>query len=483
MSKDVPPASPDAGKPNKVAERDRVSIKEKIAYGCGGVGNGIAESADTRVMAPVFVVGQGVSPVTMSLIGLFTRAWDAITDALMGWVSDNTRTRWGRRRPYIFVGAFLHALALPLMFFFNPDWNINTVIAWIVIIALVQWTTHTIYNVPYQSLLYESSPDTNERTNVAAWRAYFGMGTQLLLAWVWWATQLPVFNNSLGEVDVLNGARWVMCILAVVVVILGIMPAIFMRERFYLRAQSQQRVGFKDNFKLTLQSKPFLWLLAFIALFSVGFNMKWGLEFYTKLYYVCGGDQELASKLTGLQGTLQVFVSLAGIPIFQWLANRIGKRQALTLIVMIVFGSSLSTFVLYTPAYPYLSILPTLLVSPAITAMWVIVPSLNGDVVDDDELNTGERREGAYSSIFSWAMKMSLSLATALSGFLVEFAGFSSDIRHNLPDSVLFNMRLMLTFGPAVLIALALIVLLRFPLTTERIQATRDQLEARRGVV
>lgn len=468
---------------HEVPEKDRVPIWEKIAYGCGGIGNGIAETADTRVMAPVFVVGQGVAPTTMSLIGLVSRLWDAITDALMGWVSDNTRTRWGRRRPYIFIGAFLHALALPLVFFFSPEWSLNTIVAWILIIGLVQWTTHTIYNVPYQSLLLESSPDSNERTNVAAWRAYFGMAVQLLVAWVWWATQLPVFHNSLGEVDVLNGARWVMTILALLVVVLSIMPAIFMTERFYTRARGQDAVSLKDNFRLTLKNRPFQWLIAFIILFSVGFNMKWGLDFYTKLYYVCQGDQQLASQLTGLQGTLQVFIGLTGIPVFQWLANRIGKKQALLIIVVIVFTSSLSTLLLYTPQMPYLSIIPTLMVAPAITAMWVIVPSMTGDVVDDDELATGERREGAYASIFSWLLKLTLSLATALSGPLVELAGFSPEIRDNLPESVLLNMRLMLAVAPAVLIGLALVVLLRFPLTTERIREIREQLEARRGEV
>jgi GPH family glycoside/pentoside/hexuronide:cation symporter len=307
------------------------------------------------------------------------------------------------------------------------------------------------------------------------------MSTQLLLAWVWWATQLPVFHNSLGEVDVLNGARWVMTILAVFVICLSLLPALFMKERFYHRAKNQKSVTLKDNFKFTFQSKPFLWLIGFIMLFSVGFNMKWGLEFYTKLYYVCGGDQQLASEITGIQGTVQVFVSLAGIPLAQWLGARIGKKQTVTLIVVIVFTSSLSTLVFYTPDHPYLSILPTLLVSPAITAMWVLIPSMNGDVVDADELDTQERREGAYASIFAWSFKMALSLATALSGPLVELAGFDPEIRDDLPEQVLLNMRWMLAVLPAILVGLAFFIILKFPLTTEKIRENRKLLEERRG--
>lgn len=469
-------------KPDTVKEQDKVPLKEKIAYGCGGIADGLQEAAEHKLLQPVFVVEVGISPITMSQCGMLYRIWDGMTDLVMGWISDNTRTRWGRRRPYLFIGAILMAIFMPVLFCFNPQWSTGKITVWMIAISLMLYLTQTIYNVPYQALLYESTPDSNERTNVAAWRSYFGLSVQLIAAWVWWFTQLPWFYNTEGEPDVIYGARWVIGGLAVVVMVLGLMPALFMKERYYHCAEKQAKVSIKDYFKYTFQSRPFLFLILFVFVFNTGFNLHWGLEFYTKLYYVCGGNKELASTIAGWQQTLQVFTSLLGIPLFQWLARFIGKKGSLSVAVMVVFTASLSTYVLYTPLYPYLSMVPILLIAPASTALWVLVPSMMGDVVDEDELRTSERREGAFASIFSWGLKMTRSLASLLSGYIVVWAGFNVAQRHNLSPEILQNMRTVLCFLPSMAALVGFLTLQLYPLTTERLKALRAELEARRGV-
>lgn len=469
-------------KNDQVSERDRVPTKEKAAYGAGGIANGIQETADNGLLNPVFVVTMGISPTVMSLCGLFYRAWDAITDLLMGYISDNTRTRWGRRRPYIFGGAILMAMVMPFIFMFDPGWSLSTIILWMIGFQLILTLTNTIYNIPYQSLLIEITSDSNERTSVAAWRAYFGISTQFMVAWVWWLTQRPIFHRN-DDVDILYGAQWVISGFAILVLILGIMPAIFTRERFYKNAVSQAKVSLKSSIKNTFTNKPFLYLIAFVVLFTIGMNANNGLAFYTQLYYVSGGDQGLASSVKGWEGTLRIFTTLAGIPLFHWISKRKSKRYALTLAVMITFLSSISTLVFYTPNYPYLSIVPVLFLAATISAIWVLIPSMVGDIVDDDELNNGERREGSFASVFSWVLKMAFTLAAALSGPLVELAGFRTAIRHDLPDDVLWNMRMLLVFIPAILIGSSFFFLSRYPITNERIRGTREKLEGRRGSV
>jgi GPH family glycoside/pentoside/hexuronide:cation symporter len=466
-----------------IKPEDKVPMKEKIAYGCGGISVGMQETADNQIMAPVFVVGVGISPAVMSTCGMIYRVWDAFTDAIMGWVSDNTRTRWGRRRPYIFIGAFLMAAVMPVLFLFGRDWSIPVVTAWMIGISLLLYAAQTVYNVPYQALLYESSVDTNERTNVAAWRAYFGLLTQIAVAWTWWLTQRPIFYNDAGEPDVLHGAPYVIGVMSILVLILGIMPAVFMKERYYHRASQQAKVNLKDNFKYSFQSRSFVIILLFALLFSVGTSLHWGLNFYVKLYYVCGGDQKVASTIAGLQSTLQVVASYAGIPAFQWLARRIGKKICLLIIFVIVGLASASTFFLYTPANPYLAILPFLFIGPAITGLWVIIPSMIGDAVDEDELKTQERREGAFASIFGWGTKMARSTASLLSGYIVVWVGFEVAQRHNIPMDVLQNMRVALALLPFSGVVLATIALVFYPLTSKRVQEIREELEARRGKV
>ncbi len=458
-------------------------MKEKIAYGLGNVGAGIQENAEKMVMNPVFVIGIGISPAVMSLLSVVYRLWDAVTDLMMGWISDNFRSRWGRRRPFIFVGAFLMAFVMPVVFFFSESWSISTVTVWLFACTLLLYTCLTVFNVPYQSLLLEMTPNSNERTNVAAVRAYLGMSVQFVMTWMWWATQLPVFHVN-GEPNVLNGTRWIISALAVFVVVLALLPAFFCKERYYETASKQQKLSIWTNLKLTFKNGPFVLLMAIVLVFTVGLNLKWGLDFFTKLFYVCGGDQQLASRIQGIQGTLQIFLSIAGIPIFQWIANHKGKLFALLIIVGLVSMASLSTYFCYTPAYPYLSMLPVFFIGPAVSAIWVIVPSLLADVVDYDELQTGERREGAFSAVFSWNLKVAWSVAGGISGLLVVWAGYQSTIHKEVvPDDVLHAMRLMLTFIPAVLIGATALLVLKFPLDTRRVREVREQLEARRGAI
>jgi len=468
---------------SKVPESERVPMLQKIAYGLGNVGSGIQENAEKMVMNPVFIIGVGLSPALLGMAAVIYRIWDAITDLTMGWFSDNFRSRWGRRRPFIFIGAILMGLVMPVGFFFDQSWSLPAIATWMIVTTMLLYLCLTIFNIPYQCLLLEMSPNTNERTNIGAMRAYLGMLVQFVMTWLWWATQRPIFHID-GQPDVLNGARWIISGLAIAVIFLGLLPAIFCKERFYKTAVTQKKLSIWTNLKLTFKNGPFVLLMAIVGVFTIGLNLKWGLDFFTKLYYVCGGDQGLASQIQGIQGTLQIFLSLAGIPIFQWIANHKGKQTALIIIVSLVTLASLSTWFCYTPAYPYLSMLPVFFIGPAVSAIWVIIPSIVGDIVDYDELKNGERREGAFSAVFSWNLKVAWSIAGGMSGVLVVWAGYQAGAhKESVPYDILVNMRLMLTFIPAILIALTAPLILKFPLNRERVAEVREQLEAIRGKV
>lgn len=464
-----------------IPDSERIPLKEKIAYGAGNVAVGVQEQADKALLNPVFVLQVGIAPSTMSLLGLVYRLWDAVTDAVMGWVSDNTRTRWGRRKPYLVVGAVLMGVWMPMLFMFDASWGVGCVTVWMACCMLVLYLTNTIYNIPYQCLLLEMTPNSVERTNVAVWRAYLGKTVELVMVWMWKIVQLPIFTRGAGTNDIVYGARWVTGGLGILVMVLGLLPALFVRERYYQRAVQQAKHSLWQNFRMTFANRPFVLLVVLVLLYAIGLNMKWGLDFYTKLYYVCGGNRALAATLQGIQGTLTTCAGLAGVPLFQWVARRFGKLRALQVTMYIVFCASVLTWVAYTPAYPYLSLTPGLLLSPAVSGIWVIVPSLTGDIVDYDELRTGERREGAFAAIFSWSFKFALSLSAALSGPLVELAGFRSEWRDAMPMHVVHNMRVLLALTPVFLIGPAIWLSHRFPLTTEVIEEIRGKLEAKRG--
>lgn len=465
---------------NPVPPEDRIPIKEKLAFGSGQVAGALQGNLTENLINPVFVLTMGVSPALLGVLAAFYRIWDAITDLFLGWLSDNTRSRWGRRRPYLVIGAILCGLWLPVIWLFNRHWELNYVIAWMIGCQLVLYLFATIWNIPYQSLLLEMTPNTHERTNITVIRQYISTLVWAGMPWCWWLAQRPWFGSGDGQPDVINGAIWIATGAGVVSILFGIIPALFCKERYYKAIAQTEKVPMWRNLKLTFSNHPFLILALLTLLFTVGNWSKGGLAFYTRVYYVCGGDRELAALITGYEGTLSTILGLLGIPLFQWYSNRYGKRAAITAIMAIVFFASISTLLTYNPHYPYLSMLSGLLLAPTNSAIWVLIPSMTGDIVDYDELRTSERREGAFAAVFSWIFKLAISVSAALSGILVEGAGFNAKLPEQ-PEDVLWRMRLLLVIVPAVFIGGAIWLCTRYSLTTERMAETRAALEARRG--
>lgn len=461
-----------------VKSEDKVPLKEKMAFGAGGVGAGIQEYADNALIGPIFIIGVGISPATMGLCNVLYRAWDAITDAAMGWVTDNTRTRWGRRRPFLLIGAILMAVVMPFIFMFDRDWDMIWVIMWMIFFQLMLTTTQTIYNIPYQCLSIEITADSNERTRVGAWRGYFGQIVMLVAGWTWWLCLLPPFRTD-GEPDPVKGAPWVIGGLAFFACILGILPALFTKERTAKFSKNQESIPVIKSIKMSLKSKPFLILVGFILIGVIGGGLTGGMGWFVRFYYACEGSQDLAAKIGGVESVVRIFFAIAGTIFFQWFSVQTSKRLTLATSGTLIIFSALSSFFLYTPTNPYLSIIPILIIAFAQAGLWMMVLSMLGDVVDDDEIKTHTRREGAFSSVFSWVQKVTYSFTAGISGFLVVWAGYDSANREYLSPEATMNMRLMMVFIPLVMMGIALGLLSLYPLTNRRIHENRKMLDER----
>lgn len=465
------------------SEQDRLPLKQKLAFGVGQLGGQLQSGTDDRLLLPVFVNALHVSPALISTLMMVYRIWDGVTDILMGWVSDGTRSRWGRRRPYLFTGCLLSALFLPTFWLLDPTWDMRTIIIWMIVGQLLLILANTIWNIPYQSMLFELTPSSVERTNIAAVRSYFGKSAGLALAWVWWLTQLPIFAGPDGKPDVVRGAFWVSVGIAVIVLSCGMTTAIFSRERYYHAAIKAPRVSLWSNLRMTLTNRSFLCLAGILLFFVLGTRVTDTLIFYARLYYVASGDSELAARLAGISGTLELIVGIAIVPVVQWSCRRFGKRAMLIFFLSVIGISGASTWFTYNPSYPYLSITTAVVLYPATNAIWLIVASVTGDVVDDEELKSGTRREGSFAAVFSWLFKLYMSVSLALGGVLVVWVGFDPKFGAAQVEGVMTGVRLSLVVTSVIFTGVAVFIASRFPLTTRRIEEIRAELEARRGAL
>lgn len=461
--------------PPKVEPKDQLKAGELSAYGAGIIGYQYPHMSLAQLAMPLFNVGLGLAPAVVGGILMVGRLWDAAINPLMGVISDNTRTRWGRRRPYLFVGAILTGVIYPLVWLAPRGWSETALVTYLLATTLLLYTAFAVYSVPYMALGLELSPDYNDRTRVQVWRTYFNLVPLFSMGWFYWFCQRPVFG------DVIVGARWLGWIVGGVIALTGVLPAIFLRERYYKVAAVARKESLWTSVHSTLQNRPFVILMSVTLLLTLGQSTAESLSFYVLTYHVFGGDTVAVSGFMGLNTMVYVASAFVAIPVARYAVQRLGKTRALGLCLWINVIADAMKWVLASPTHPWLWVLINPFTQFGSLGFWILINSMKADVCDWDELATGHRREGVYGSVSNLLLKGSAAVTYLLGGAVLQMVGFeASRGGAQAPESILW-MRLFFSLGPIVCLVPAIWLLKRYPLSAETMQTTRLELERRRG--
>ena len=471
------------------APQDRIPFFQKLVYGLGAFVNNLLAAA-IGGMVIVLNLGLGMNPALVGLVSAIPRLTDAFTDPLVGFISDNTRSRWGRRRPYIFVGAIAVGIVFAILWQLPPGKSESYYFWYFLVGSLIFYLVYTVFATPWVALGYELTPDYHERTRLMGVQNFIGQLPYLIAPWFLWIMQSePWFGGDMRE-----GAAGLAIGIAVIAVVIGILPAIFLRERFVdvATAESKEHAAgavlgnvtrFLRGFATTLRFKPFLKLCVATFLVFNGFMMIASFQSYVIIYYVFGGDTSAGSEYVGYAGTLQSAMTFLVIIFMTWLGTKIGKRRTFFVAVGVSMLGYALKWVCYNPAVPWLLLIPSPLLAFGLGGLFTIMPSMIADVVDADELNTHERREGMYGSIFWWVVKLGMAAALAAGGFLLNATGFDVELGSNQSERTIMLMRLCDAFIPFVASGIAIWAIASFSITEEKAHEIRMKLEARRGAV
>ncbi len=468
------------------SEGDRVPFLQKAAYGAGGMTENLANALAQQMINPVFNIGLGISPTVLGFVLMIYRLYDAFADPIMANFSDNARTRWGRRRPFIVIGGLLTGLTFPMLWQARGDWGHTTIIAYLVIAGLVFYTAFSIWAMPYYSLGLEMTPDYDERTQVVAHRTFFSKFVGLISGWLMALITLPFFGGAVdGKSDIVAGMRYVGWIIGFIIAAVAILPGLFVRERYYEKGSSKQpKIGLIKSFKETLHCRPFLIIIGVTVIQGLGYGIVGAMGLYLNTYYVFQGDVHAAGVIEGLKSTACFLPGLLSVPLWTWSSRRFGKTATLAGSLFVGMVANAMMYFCYTPTQPYLQILPSLLMCAFGYGIWMLAPSMQADIVDYDELQTGERREGSFSAVFSWSLKLSGTLVAGISGWIIVWSGFDVEkFGNHQPREAMTTMLAWYSFIPLLFCALALVLLKFYPLDRERMHEIRAQLEARRGKI
>lgn len=464
---------------------------ERLVYGMGGFVNNLLAAA-IGGMTIVLNLGLGMNPALVGLLGALPRLTDALTDPVMGYLSDRTRSRWGRRRPYIFVGALASALIFAILWQLPEGKSEAFYFGYFLAGSLFFFMAYTVFATPWVALGYELTPDYHERTRLMGTQNFLGQLAYLISPWFLFFMQYePLFE------DMVEGAAGLAIAIGITVGLVGILPALFLREKF-MGEQSHRRPNLKDqpgrrikwlirdffaDFTTALSFKPFMKLCLATFLVFNGFMLVSSFQFYVIIYYVFGGDQQAGAEYAGWAGTVSAVSTFIAIAVVTWLGTRIGKRRAFFFAIGVsAMGYALKWFC-YNPDYPLLLLLPAPFMAFGLGGLFTLMGSMVADVCDLDELKSYQRREGMFGSIFWWVVKLGMAAALAAGGVLLNATGFDVALQGQQTASTLLLMRIFDVGAPFLTSLAAIGVVYTYDITEQRALEIRDALEQRRGVV
>jgi len=467
-------ASPHATRPE-----DKIPFVQKISWSAGGITDQFMANGIGTLAQLIYNIGLGVPVVWIGWATTIPRIFDAFIDPFIGNSTDNARTRWGRRRPFIFVGAFLCA------FFFAAVWMPPTKLSmmglavFFTLASMLYYFAYAIFIIPQNALGIELTPDYHERTRIQAWKLFMGSIGAIALGWMYPLAQNAFFCGSehTSVPKEIVGMRPLAIIAAFVILGSGLLSALFCKEK--MEVQSQPKIKVAGAIWLTLKNGPFLILTAVIFNLLIGLFIVMPFTNYISIYYVCKGDKAFGGQMGALTNTIYNILGMVAIPVVTWLATRWGKRKTMIVGQLSVIVGSVSSLWLFTPAHPYWQIIPPVAMCPGLTCVWILCSSMLAEVCDVDELKSGLRREGMFGAVFALVFKAGLAAVGVLSAYMLKWSGLVDGALMQ-PPRTLFILRYEFALIPAFFLAISTLLTWCFPITEKSARAVRAQLDARK---
>ena len=435
----------------------KLSFGRKLAFGIGDLGPALVASIQGFFLNAFLLDIAGIRPAAAGIIFLIVKIWDSVNDPLIGRLTDRTNTRWGRRRPWLLFGAIPFGLAWFLQWLV-PDLSPTGLFWYYLIVALLLDTGFTAVNVPYTALTPELTQDYDERTSLNSFRFSFSI-LGGLAALVIHSVLIEAFPS------VTQGYAISAAVMGGIIVLSNFITFAFTEESHFKEAAEEDDPGFIEGVKIALRNRPFLYV---VAIYLMSWLCIQFVQANMLLYvrYWVGGEDRFIQLAFALQVSAFVFLLM-----WSKLSQKWGKQKVYYVGMSFWIAVEIAIFFVQPGQFNLvlgLAVLAGVGVSVGYLIPWSMLP----DVVELDELETGQRREGIYYGFFVFLQKLGISLGLALSNFALEAAGYiNAEDLTNLPQqptAVLTALRIFVSFVPAVILLLSFPIVRRYPITREK---------------
>jgi GPH family glycoside/pentoside/hexuronide:cation symporter len=440
--------------------------RQKLMYGAGDIGFSLTSTILGVYFLFFMIEVVGLRPAVAAIPIGIGKVWDFVNDPIFGYLSDRTRTRWGRRRPYLLFGALPLALTFTMLWYRPGFESTAALVVYYSVAYIIFEASATLLYMPYFALTPELTSDYDERTSLTSYRMFFSILGSLL------AFTLPLI--IIGSFIPENAPR-----VLLMGAIFGLMSALPMFITFF---GTKEREDYSDLEKPTLwesiksvwKNVPFRYGLGiFLATWISVDILQTSLLFYVKFVVQRESQNDI------IMATIFV-IAMFALPIWNWVSKRWSKRHAY--MVGIAFWAVVQlALITMTPATP-LSIILILCsmagigVSAAHVLPWAILP----DAIEWYEYQTGERHEGMFYSITTLARKVTSAVSITFIGPILELTGYQPNVAQQ-SEQALRGIKLIIGPIPAVLLAIGIFIAYKYPLGRKEFLKIVEELKRRRA--
>jgi GPH family glycoside/pentoside/hexuronide:cation symporter len=444
---------------------NKLPVWRKWMYGSGDLGFSITS---TIIGFAFLIYLTDVVGINIKIAGLaifIGRTWDYINDPLFGYISDRTRSRWGRRRPFLLFGPIPYAIFFILMWWKPPLQGDFALVAYYTIVYILYDASATMIYMPYFALTPELTSDYDERTSLTSVRAFFSLLGSLV------AFTIPLIIVAKFSSEYANSVL----IMGLVFGIVSAIPLwlVFFGSRERPEFMSQKQPGLRESIRASISNRPFLFSAAIYLFTWVSIDILQASILYFIIYVV---DQEKNNLI--IMASIFVIAMIA-LPLWTWVSHKLNKRIAY-IIGVAFLAAVLLVLVTLTPATPiyiivFLCILAGIGISAAHVMPWSIIP----DAIEVDELKTGERHEGMFYSFISLSQKIASSFAILMVSQVLGATGYIQNSTQQ-PASAVLGIRIVIGPLPAFMMCIGILFAILYPMSRESYTKIAQELEERR---
>lgn len=451
-----------------------VSIREKVAYGMGDLGNNIAYGSIGFYFVFFLTDVAGMSPAAAGYIFMIARMWNALSDLLVGFVSDRTKTRVGRRRPYLLFGAIPLGICFSVLWLVPFDDGLQKILYY-TIAGILFNTLYSLVAIPYNALLPELSQNYDERTSIAGFKmalSFVGsllsaMGVMLIVDTIYpgksmYSSSFPVMGRILG-----------------VLVIVNILLAFIGTKERVSGISGDTEGGFANSLKSLLKLKEFRLVTGVFILNMIGFDVIMAMYIYFMKYAL-----KISEDLSFVFMAIPLVVAVAVTPFWVGVSGKIGKQR--TYIFSAFYFLLPLFFCLILPAgnIPFI-LLVILLMGIGISASQVLTFSILPDVVEVDELKNGVRREGAIYGMTMFLYKISSAVSVAAVSAALGLFGYvqsTGSVEAVQSSTAVLGIRILISCVPAVCFLLSAYFVKKLPLGKAAFDALKQSISEKKSL-